>query len=138
MTGKGRFVADTNVLVSFLLFARSTPRKAIDKATENGRLLFSMETLRELAEVLARDKFDRYVSREIQGQFLAVLLRDCQLVEPRERIRVCRDPKDDKFLEVAVSGLAKCIITGDADLLLLDPFRGISLLTPQAFLELDF
>lgn len=51
----------------------------------------------------------------------------------RKRIRACRDPKDDKFLELAVSGNADVIVTGDKDLLALHPFRGIAILTPLDF-----
>jgi predicted nucleic acid-binding protein len=46
----------------------------------------------------------------------------------------CRDPQDNKFLELAVSGLATHLITGDGDLLALHPFRGIAIVTPQGFL----
>jgi putative PIN family toxin of toxin-antitoxin system len=49
-------------------------------------------------------------------------------------IQVCRDPKDDKFLELGVNGTAQLIITGDADLLALHPFRGIDILTRAAYL----
>ena len=51
-----------------------------------------------------------------------------------ESIRICRDPKDDKFLEAAISGSAEFIVTGDHDLLSLDPFRGIHILSPAGFL----
>jgi predicted nucleic acid-binding protein len=50
-------------------------------------------------------------------------------------VRACRDPKDDKFLELAVSGAACCVVTGDQDLLALHPFRSVSILTPAQFLE---
>jgi putative PIN family toxin of toxin-antitoxin system len=50
-------------------------------------------------------------------------------------IRACRDPRDDKFLEVAVHGHADLIVTGDADLLALNPFQGIAILTPAEYLE---
>jgi len=52
------------------------------------------------------------------------------------QIRACRDSKDDKFLELAISGLATHVVTGDSDLLALNPFRGIQIISPQAFLEL--
>lgn len=52
------------------------------------------------------------------------------------QIKACRDPKDDKFLEAAVSGQATHLITGDADLLVLDPFQGIRILPPQEFLDM--
>jgi predicted nucleic acid-binding protein len=47
---------------------------------------------------------------------------------------VCRDPKDDKFLEAALTSQADCLVTGDADLLVLDPFEGIPILRPAEFL----
>ena len=64
------------------------------------------------------------------------MLRDTRLVEIAESIRACRDPKDDQVLELAVCGRADWIITGDADLLTLDPFRGIGIVTPTDFLGL--
>jgi len=57
-------------------------------------------------------------------------------VEIKTRIRACRDPKDDKFLEVAVDGRADAIVTGDHDLLELHPFHGIAILTPADYLNL--
>ena len=67
-------------------------------------------------------------------EFFAALVLTAENVEVNEAITVCRDPKDDKFLELAVSGQASHIISGDADLLVLHPFREVSILTPQAFL----
>jgi predicted nucleic acid-binding protein len=52
-------------------------------------------------------------------------------------IRACRDPRDDKFLEVAVNGRADAIVTGDQDLLVLNPFQGIPILSPAGYLELE-
>jgi putative PIN family toxin of toxin-antitoxin system len=66
-------------------------------------------------------------------EFLAALIRQAQLVEITAAIADCRDPKDNKFLELAVSGQASHILTGDADLLALHPFRGLSILTPRDF-----
>ncbi len=60
----------------------------------------------------------------------------CHWVEPFRRIRACRDPDDDRILECAVSARAQYVITGDADLLELDPFRGIRILSPSAFWSL--
>ncbi len=51
---------------------------------------------------------------------------------------MCRDPDDDKFLELALSGDADVIVSGDDDLLVLHPFRGIPILSCDAFLESDF
>ena len=57
-----------------------------------------------------------------------------QFIDVIEQINECRDPKDNKYLELAVSGKAECIVTGDDDLLVLNPFRGIEILTVQEFL----
>ena len=56
------------------------------------------------------------------------------MIETSERIRACRDPNDDKFLEVAVSGKAHYLIMCDQDLLVLHPFRGTPILKPAAFM----
>ena len=84
-------------------------------------------------EVVGREKFDkpRYLSREVR-RFAA---RELVQAAVTEHIRVCRDPGDDIFLELAVSGHADVIISGDKDLLALDPFRGISIVTPLDFLQ---
>ncbi len=96
----------------------------------------SAGVLAELFEVLNRKQFRRYVGEEDIRMFLAAVTRDTQWVEIQEQIAVCRDPKDDKFLELAVSGGATYIVTGDSDLLTLNPFRGIQILAPHSFLEL--
>jgi putative PIN family toxin of toxin-antitoxin system len=135
MSLEPRYVFDNSAVVSALLFERSVPGQAFYTAMEHGEVLVSEATFTELAGVLGRPKFDRYVTREEREQFLAMLLREVTVVEITEEIRACRDPKDDKFLELAVSGGASCLVTGDQDLLVLNPFRGIPILTPAQFLE---
>jgi putative PIN family toxin of toxin-antitoxin system len=97
-------VLDTNVVVSALLLARSVPRQAFDKAIIEGTVLVSLPLLAELAEVLGRKQFDKYLLEEERTQFLIALLSRTELVEPAEKITECRDSKDNKFLELAVSG----------------------------------
>ncbi len=65
---------------------------------------------------------------------LATFIRDAEVVDVTENIAECRDPKDDRFLELAVDGNATCIVSGDSDLLVLNPFRGVRILTPQEFI----
>ena len=130
-----RLVADTNVLVSYLLAPNSNPRRAVDRGLDSGTLLFCDATLQELSAVLARSKFDRYVSTLERQAFLDVLERAGEMVPILQTVRACRDPGDDKFLEVAVNGSADAILTGDADLLALHPYRGIAITTPAAWLE---
>ena len=130
-----RFVFDTNVLLSALLLPKSKPRQALALALRNGELLLSLAVLAELAAVLGRQQFRRYVTDEEARAFLAALTREAVLVDVDTHIEKCRDPKDDKFLELAVSGHASHIITGDSDLLALHPFAGIQIITPHAFLR---
>lgn len=92
--------------------------------------------LAELYEILSRKRFSQYVNEEDVRRFVAALTREAQWVEEDVKITACRDPKDDKFLELAVSGHATHVVTGDSDLLTLDPFQGISIITPRAFLDL--
>lgn len=135
MRDEPRCVFDTNVLVSALLFSHGKPARAFFAALEEGEVLVSADTIEELSAVLGRDKFRRYVSEEERARFLQSLLREATLIETTEEIRVCRDPKDDKYLELAVSGAADCIVSGDDDLLMLNPFRSIRILTPDRFLN---
>ncbi|MFQ5754130.1 MAG: putative toxin-antitoxin system toxin component, PIN family [bacterium] len=135
MQNKSRYVFDTNTIISAFLFDQSNPGLALQEALERGELLLSIEVLEEIAEVLRRKKFDRYVRRKTREQFLRALIQKAVFVEVNETIHVCRDPKDDKFLELAISGNAFKLITGDEDLLCLNPFRNISILTPKQFLS---
>jgi uncharacterized protein len=130
-----RFVFDTNVLISASLLPSSKPRRALDLAIKQGKLLLSYPVLAELCEVLSRERFRRYIDEEDIRTFVAVLTREAEWVDVDMRITACRDPKDDKFLELAVSGRGTCIVSGDSDLLVLSPFQGILIMTPQTFLE---
>ncbi|MBI5829056.1 MAG: putative toxin-antitoxin system toxin component, PIN family [Chloroflexi bacterium] len=135
MPTERRFVFDTNVIVSALLLKRSIVRQAFDKANEQGKLLVSQAMVEELNEVLRRKRFDKYVTEDERIEFITALVREAALVEIADTVTVCRDPKDNKFLELAVSGKATCIVSGDDDLLVLHPFRGIPVLTPRQFLD---
>ncbi len=130
-----RCVFDTNVLISALLLSESKPRQALDVAIREGKVLLSFATLAELYEVLTRKRFRPYVDEEDIRDFLAALTREVQWVDVNTQITACRDPKDNKFLELAVSGQATHIVTGDLDLLVLNPFQGIQVVTPHTFLE---
>jgi putative PIN family toxin of toxin-antitoxin system len=135
MTNRLRFVFDTNIIVSALLSKSSTPRKAFDKAMEEGEILVSLAVVDELNDVLWREKFNKYVSEEERFQFLIALVQKTVFVEINEAVVECRDPGDDKILELAINGSAVCIVSGDDDLLSLHSFRGIAIITPRDFLE---
>lgn len=59
-------------------------------------------------------------------------------MEVTQRVKECRDPKDDKFLKLAVNGNATLIVSGDKDLQVLHPFRNIPILSPREFLDTNF
>lgn len=135
MKNKPRYVFDSNVVVSAVLFHQGKPAQAVDAALGEGEILVSEEIVKELNDVLSREKFERYASEEDRARFLQSLLREAKLIEVVETIQECRDPKDNKYLEAAVSGDAECIISGDDDLLVLHPFRGIPILRAREFLD---
>jgi putative PIN family toxin of toxin-antitoxin system len=137
MPGSRRFVFDANTVVSALLLPNSVPRQALDKARRAGHLLLSDGTVAELDDVLRRPHLNRYIAEEDRLLFLVALVHEAVAVGVTETVAECRDPKDDKYLELAVSGNAQCIISGDEDLLVLNPFRGIPVLTPRQFLDTE-
>jgi len=129
-----RTVIDTGVVVSAVLLPRSVARQAFDLAAGQGRLPVSDKTIAELDEVLRRPKFDKYVSETRRLEFLSALVREAEVIDVSDVVTDCRDPKDNKFLELALSGKGSHIVTGDSDLLVLHPFRGIAIVSPQSFL----
>jgi hypothetical protein len=135
MTDKGKFVLDTNVIVSAVLMKKSVARQALDTARQIGEILLSTDVIDELQEVLSRPAFNRYIDEEDRIKFLALLVKESTLIEISEKVTECRDPKDDKFLELAINGKANLIISGDKDLQILNPFRGIDILSPREFLD---
>ena len=130
------YVLDANVIVSAVLLPRSLPRQAFDRACAQGRILVSESVINELDDVLRRPRLNRYIHENERIQFLMTLLREARLVQVTETVSDCRDPKDNKYLDLALQGGAAYIITGDRDLLDLHPWRGLSVLTPRQFLDL--
>ena len=108
MANEPCFVFDTNVVISALLLRHSVARQAFDRATQTSKLLISRVTVEKLNDVLRRKGFERYITEEERMKFLSAFVRDGVLVEIVERVVACRDPKDDKFLELAVNGKARC------------------------------
>ena len=129
-----RAVIDDNVIVSALL-ADGVPRTVFNKLLDTGTILISVPILLELADVLGRSKFEKYITYDERMRFLVGYLKDAEMTEVTEEIDICRDPKDNMLLELAVSGDADYLITGDSDLLDLDPFRGVEIFAPREFLD---
>jgi putative PIN family toxin of toxin-antitoxin system len=101
------------------------------------RLILSQEVEDEYREVIFRPKFDRFVSVERRQRVLDIVVVAAERIEPIERVRECRDPKDDKYLALAAAGGADVIVSGDArHLLAMDPWREIRILSPANYLAL--
>lgn len=130
-----RVVIDTNVFISGLLSNTSVPARVVERAVAHHQILASRDTLRELMETLLASKFDRYVPRARREALLERLAPNVEIVEIVQHVRASRDPKDDKFLDVAVNGDADVLVSGDRDLLVLHPFRDTDIVTPADYLS---
>ena len=131
-----RVVLDSNVLISRMLIPQSVAGRAVSRLLQHAQLLVSEATLGELAQTLTRKKFDPYVTLEDRQEFFRRFARVAEWVAVTSTLRLCRDPKDDKFLELAVDGEAHLLVSGDQDLLALSPFRETAIITPAAVLAL--
>ena len=129
-----RVIVDTNVLISRLLLPQSVAARAVSRLVTHTRLLVSADTLGELAQTIVHDKFNPYVSLKERQEFFGLYSRLAEWVPIQSSVRACRDPTDDKFLELAVDGGAGLLVTGDRDLLSLSPFRGVLVVTPAEVL----
>jgi putative PIN family toxin of toxin-antitoxin system len=129
-----RVVLDTNIFVSAILKANSLPFHVVRWINQHGGLLKSTATEQEILNVLGRPRIAAVTIPSFRED-LANLLATAQLIAITERIVACRDPSDDKFLELAVNGRADLIVSGDRDLLTLNPFRNIPIMTPAAFIQ---
>jgi uncharacterized protein len=133
--GLRRVVLDTNTLISALLFSGLPSGLVPLWQTRQILPLVSRPILQEYLRALAYPKFDLGQS-EIRGLIDEEFLPFVQIVRTTPRLPVTRDPEDNKFLECGLAGRAAYVITGDKDLLILDPFRGIRILTPRQFFDL--
>ena len=131
-------VFDASTFVSAALKANSLPERALLRAVSvPNRLLLSQAVEDEFREVIFRPKFDRFVTAERRRRILDIVVFAAERVEPAESVRECRDPKDDKYLELAVAGGADVIVSSDVrHLLSMHPWRGISILPAAEFLAL--
>jgi uncharacterized protein len=130
-----RFVVDTNIFVSAALKADSTSLYAFRWIERHGQVLKSHATERELYATLRKPKLARLLLDDAFVERLTAMLRSAELIEVVERIRVCRDPDDDKFIELAINGRADMIISGDLDLLALRAFQAIPIVDPASFVR---
>lgn len=129
------FVFDTNCFISANLIENSTNAKAFDKAIKIGTVAISEAIITEYTEVLYRKKLDKYLNDRKRKLAIKFLEKNSVFFNPTETIHDCRDKKDNMFLELAVACKASCIVSGDPDLLVLNPFREIPILNASDFLK---
>jgi uncharacterized protein len=129
-----RVVLDTNAVVSALLFTGISSELVSLWQKDLIILLLSREILDEYLRVFSYPKF-KLSEEEIKELIQEEILPYAEVVRPKRRLRVVqRDPSDNKFLECAVAGKARVIISGDKDLLSLGRYRQVRIQTPAQFL----
>jgi uncharacterized protein len=132
---KPRIILDTNTLISGVLFKGEVPREAVRLAFDYYQPVFSTPTWDELTDVFQRDKFDRALPRGQRFRVIAEIARRIEIVEPTTAVHDCRDPRDNKFLSLALDSQSTLIVTGDQDLLALHPWRDVCIVTPDNFVR---
>jgi len=129
-------VFDASTVVSAALKADSAPERALLRAEEVDVLALSAAVDAEIASVLGRPKFAERIPLVRRERFLSVLRNTAVWFEPAIRVIDCRDPKDNKYLELALAAGAETIVSGDDDLLVLHPWRGVRILQPADYLAI--
>ena len=129
-------VFDASALASAALRVDSVPESALLRAEEVDVFVLSPAVEREIVEVFNRPKFAQAIRQERREYLLGILRDEAVWFEPTLRVVDCRDPKDDKYLELALAAGAEIIVSGDDDLLVLHPWRGVRILRPAEYLAL--
>ena len=126
---------DANTVVSAALNPGGVPRQALAAARARGVIVLSEAVYEEVAGVLTRPKFARALTGDRCRETLELLSAAAVWIEPKETVNDCRDAKDNRYLELARAARATTIVSGDEDLLVLDPWRGVRVLRATRFLE---
>ena len=134
MKVKPRVVFDTNALISALILPNSISAKALRSAVERFEVIVSKATWQEFEQKMQKTSLERYFpSTQNRDAAIHTLNRIVTHIAVRSVVTDCRDPKDNPFLELALDGTAETIVSGDSDLLVLNPWRGIRIQSPGDF-----
>ncbi len=133
-----KVVVDTNIFISAFLGSKNAKLIVRDIFMDQYLLIMSHEQMQELKTVLQRPKFSEHIHPHEIDELLDNLALKTIVPSNYGAIKDCRDAKDNMILEAAVYGNADFIITGDADLLVLNPYRWIKILTPTDYLKLIY
>jgi putative PIN family toxin of toxin-antitoxin system len=136
-----RALLDANVLISATIRPSGTPGLIVASFLERGafELVLSPAIIAEVEAAVRLPKIRKYLREPNESLlWLADLAALADLVDDTSRVRgACRDPEDDAVLSAALEGRAGVIVTGDDDLLALEEYEGVAIITPRAFLDLS-
>lgn len=131
---KNKIVIDTNIFISAFLGSKNAKLLLKEIVNDEFILIMSTEQLNEIREVLNRPKFEKYITHGEIDELITLLSMKISTPAIYDRIKDCRDVKDNMILEEAVYGNAEYIITGDEDLLVLNPYRWIKIVNLKDFI----
>ena len=125
-----RVVIDTNVLISGFYWS-GIPKRIINLWLKGKfKLYVSPGTAAELISLLIRFGVPQTKIRNIKKILIAHSVR----IIPKQKVTLCRDPKDNQFLELCLAASADYLVTGDKDLLVLKKFHQTQIFSPKQFL----
>lgn len=129
-----RVVLDTNLWISFLISKKFTE---IDNLVQskNITLIFSNESIEEFIEVVERPKFKKFFSKKDIEKLLDIFDQYAELIKVKSKIDICRDPKDNFLLNLAVDGKVDYLVTGDKDLLILEKIKKTEIITYRNLID---
>jgi putative PIN family toxin of toxin-antitoxin system len=128
-------ILDTNIIISALMLKNSLPAKVLNMAIDNYQIVYSEKTFLELQAVLMRQKFDKFILQEAREDFLILFLSVAKKINIIHQVNLCRDAKDNKFLDLAINSEALYLITGDQDLLVMKEIDKTKIITPVDFIN---
>ena len=127
-----RVVLDANVLVSAILFP-GICRSIVESLEEDKfTMVLSPALLEDFLRAIEKPKLKKLIPADLLEEIIPLVHRKALIVEPKIRVKACRDPGDNAVLECALMAKAM-IVTGDKDLLSMNPFRRVSILSPRSF-----
>jgi len=127
-----KILIDTNIWIS--VFINKDFQSFIKKILENNiKIISSLRQIEEISNVLARPKFTGHINKNLVEEFLVLFLKTVDVIESKIKINDCRDEKDNFILETAISGKANFIVTEDNDLLVLNPYKDLKIITVNGF-----
>jgi uncharacterized protein len=133
MRGKNiKIIFDTNVWISFLIGKRLSNIKN-HISSRQITIIVSAELLAEIKDVTSRERMQKYFPAESVNKLIEFLETIAELYKPKSKHTICRDPKDNFLLDLIEASKADYLVTGDKDLLVHNPFKTATILTPANF-----